>query len=1173
MARQRTQAPSLTAAAKRINLREPRAKAALSKNTPWQKDAWAYFEIPEIKESLRYRGNQLAKVRLYVAVRNPDDPGGDPIPAIDPASGVPPQVAAAAEEELARLKSSVGGQPAIQRSLDINLEVAGECFLVGMAEREEKVTQRDGSEKLVLVPEDWNIRSVSEVEVKGSGQAPKYLIKSDENDTKGTELDPDRDTIIRIWIPDPQWSNRPDSTMRGLLVECQIVQLLTQQLIAHCYRALSAGILTVANELSSGPTMPTDPEGEPYDLVMDALDIALAEPIENPSGSSTVQPALLRGPGQWLTPEYLRIIRFYDPEIIAGLEARIEARLVRIFRGLNLPVEKIEGHMRCVTTDTQIMTSEGWKTHETLRVGDVALTLNHRTGLAEWQQVDAVSVYDCDQPLVELTGRSHSSLSTPDHHWPVVTQRGARRWYDSADLNTNCRIIPSASLAGLPDEPKWSDALVELVAWFWTEGTRYPAGGGMIYQSQTANPGHVANIRRALTALVGPAEESLYASARKSGRAVCSFDDCGWPIHAHGLCASHRGQDRIGIPLRPVRRYTPLPANTDERRPAWREFTMPDGMVRFRLNHLLMAEVDVLAPDKVPSFEFIRSLTPAQLELFIQRSTDADGYHTRTGAIQLHQSDERRAAAFEFACILSGRAVRRSIRPSTSGGPGSLRHLVLARWGASQRVGYGIQKRTVHHTGQVWCPTVANGTWLARREGTTYFTGNTTFANARQIDEDEYEDYLQPSADMSNQALTYAFLRPQLAENPAVPAEWVEPLFIHGDPSDLFATPDTEANADSAWDRGAISDESYRKAKGFGDEDAPDPEELLIRAALKSGRMSADVTLAVLNLMGVPLDVEPGAAGQDPNPPAVTASVVRTMHAIRAASRPVSNDYGRRLTELDRELRSRLITAANVAMSAALDRAANRLRTKTNGSPIRASLQTVPRRSWFAHLGPSLVAEAMGEEDPMAGAWDGLEDEFMAWGSDAQAQARSVVEQATGRDQSGLADQQADDLSGAWHWLLAALSTLATDRLWNPDPSAPDIGEHDPTVMIPAGLIRSAISRAGGSAGLSTSGTDAWVTLTDSGSRPAGGIGTGELVRGALRDGGAQVEGYVWRYGPAFRKDPFEPHYRLDGQPFVNFDDDVLASDGTFGFAFWMPGDHGSCRCDSEPTILSADER
>jgi hypothetical protein len=48
---------------------------------------------------------------------------------------------------------------------------------------------------------------------------------------------------------------------------------------------------------------------------------------------------------------------------------------------------------------------------------------------------------------------------------------------------------------------------------------------------------------------------------------------------------------------------------------------------------------------------------------------------------------------------------------------------------------------------------------------------------------------------------------------------------------------------------------------------------------------------------------------------------------------------------------------------------------------------------------------------------------------------------------------------------------------------------------------------------------------------------------------------------------------RLDGQGFESFDSDVLASDGTFGFGFWMPGDHPGCFCDAEPTILAADER
>lgn len=790
---------TLTAAAKRVDLRSPKeAKAQAAKRLDWFDDAWLYFDtIPLIKEAIRYRGNQLGKVRLYVAVANPDDPEGGPIPVSAPTSGVPEPVATAAEEELGRLRSALGGQSEIMRQLDMNLEVVGICYLVGRGERTEKVTQRDGSVQNVTEPEDWMIRSVSEVEVKGSGESTRYVIKADPNDTKGTPLDPELDTIMRIWLRHPQWSNMPDCAMRGLLEDCRLLTVMRQQLLAHSLRALNAGILTVANQLSpKGPPDPTKPEEPVDDPLQDTLYEVLTAPISDPSAPSSTQPAILRGDPEYLKPDVLRLISFYEPAILEGIEKRIEARTETIAQGLNLPVEKVKGMM------------------------------------------------------------------------------------------------------------------------------------------------------------------------------------------------------------------------------------------------------------------------------------------------------------------------------------------------------------------------------------------GTTFANADQIDQDEYDDYLGPSADMATEALTYAFLRPQLTENPSVPPEWVPQLFIAADPAALLGEPDTEKNADSAWDRGAISDESYRKAKGFGDEDAPEPAELLIRAALKSGRMSADVTLAVLKMLGVPLDVVPGEAGQEPAAPAVTASMVgRILAPIRAASRPSSPDYGRRLTEIDRELRSRLLTAANVAMGTALDRAANRLRTKTNGSSVRASLNNVPRRCWFAQLGPSLVAEAMGEEDPLDGAWDGLEDEFRAWGSDAQARARTTAGQAVGADLSGLEPQQADDLDGAWAWFVAALGGLAVSRLWTPDPSAPTIGEHDPSVMIPAGMVRQAVARAGGAQGLITGGQDAWVTLTDAGTRPAGGIGTGDLIRGALRDGGARIEGYVWRYGPAFRQRPFEPHLSLDGQPFQNFDSDVLASDGTFGFAFWIPGDHSGCLCDAEPVVLGVDER
>ena len=206
---------ALVAAATNIRLSEPKIAAKqAAKRQDWQAEAWAYYDtVPEIKETVRYRGNQLGKLRLFVAVENPDDPSAAPIPVNDEASGVPDTVALEAETELGRLRSAVGGQAEILRETDMNLEVVGECYLVGRGERLVEVPQRDGTVQVSTLAEDWQIRSISEVEVK-SGE---YFVKDDPSDMRGTPLDPELDTIVRIWTRHPRWSNLPDSSMRALL--------------------------------------------------------------------------------------------------------------------------------------------------------------------------------------------------------------------------------------------------------------------------------------------------------------------------------------------------------------------------------------------------------------------------------------------------------------------------------------------------------------------------------------------------------------------------------------------------------------------------------------------------------------------------------------------------------------------------------------------------------------------------------------------------------------------------------------------------------------------------------------------------------------------------------------------------------------------------------------------
>jgi hypothetical protein len=127
---------------------------------------------------------------------------------------------------------------------------------------------------------------------------------------------------------------------------------------------------------------------------------------------------------------------------------------------------------------------------------------------------------------------------------------------------------------------------------------------------------------------------------------------------------------------------------------------------------------------------------------------------------------------------------------------------------------------------------------------------------------------------------------------------------------------------------------------------------------------------------------------------------------------------------------------------------------------------------------------------------------------------------------------------------------------------------------VPPGLVRQAVAEAGGAAGITTvEGNGAYITLQNGGSRPAGGIGTGELLVEAMRDHDVQLEAYRWVYGPARRQRPFEPHQSLDGAVFRNFDDPVLSNDsGWPEFAYYLPGDHSGCMCDVEPVIVTPDE-
>ena len=68
---------------------------------------------------------------------------------------------------------------------------------------------------------------------------------------------------------------------------------------------------------------------------------------------------------------------------------------------------------------SQLLSRRGWLDGGQVQPGDICLTLNTGTGLAEWQPVQAVNVFGGPHDAVQWKPRSHSSVTTLDHRWPV----------------------------------------------------------------------------------------------------------------------------------------------------------------------------------------------------------------------------------------------------------------------------------------------------------------------------------------------------------------------------------------------------------------------------------------------------------------------------------------------------------------------------------------------------------------------------------------------------------------------------------------------------------------------------------------------------------------------------------------------------------------------------------
>ena len=842
----------------------------------WQERALQYYdEVGELRYAAQFYARMLKQLRIYPAMREPGREHGDEIK-----EGLPVDL-------MERIQDPGGGRSQMQWNYGRLMFITGEGYLLGR--------------RLNTDDERWDFVWKEGLRIERGVIKYKPSPNGDE-ETYG----PGDAIAYKMWTPHPRWPGLADSPMRAALDIAEELIILTRSVRSTAVsRLVRSGMLLIPQEIEPPPQEPVgdeDPLNSP--LLRDLVEHVTGA-VENPGTAEATVPFILFGGAEWL--DKVKKIEMHNPDTDYLERDLREEAIKRLALSLDMPPEILLGmadaNHWCTTPDTEIMTLDGWRAYDRIGPGTVALTLNHETGLSEWQPVQEVATFDVTNlEMMKLEGSRHSSITTLNHRWPVVLNDGTRRWTVSEALNTNNRLVAAAPSADLPIKPVHSDSFVELVSWLWTDGQcRYREGRlspqVFIHQSHTAHPERVERIRSRIKTWLGPASGTLGSGGR--GTALI----------------------------------------TETR---WREHQRENGMTVFSFNAAAGNKLAAVAPHRIVGKDFIRQLTHQQLELFLEASMLGDG-DLRLGVIRASSPEMLEAA--ELAAILLGK----STNITSSVHEGFETH-TMWRLSVSDRAVVGPRGRResrVQYSGVIWCPVTANTTWLARRKGKAFFTGNTAW----QISDEVWRWHGAPIAEHFCDDLSEVYLQPALRE--AGFPEWRN-VCVHYDATEILVNVNRSEDADEAWDRGAIGYDAYRRAKNFNVGDAQTKKEHDEWLLVKGKNSQRERRRLTPDEPREPIVGEPPPAGSEP---------VRERDGNAASAR--------------------ILGAAEMALIDCRKKAGARARTlKAKCPDCLTEVNGRPNSQVVALLGPEGL-KRLGAPDPrdlVSGGSDEFRDLLVAWG-------------------------------------------------------------------------------------------------------------------------------------------------------------------------------------------------
>lgn len=336
----------------------------------------------------------------------------------------------------------------------------------------------------------------------------------------------------------------------------------------------------------------------------------------------------------------------------------------------------------CMTEDHTVLTKRGWLGRKEIKKGDYVLTL--KNGISEWKPVLKVYTYDVKNTPIRRYKGKFSSATTYNHNWPIYgffgkEQKRVWKWKKTTEFTYHDQIPRSAKHINFPTNKTYSDELVKLIAWVFTNGTitlsermkklGYKSPNVIIYQCERKHPQYVKEIRNLLKKENATWSESINPQL-EGGRTVC-----------------------------------------------------------FYISRLLKEKIsNILGCPKFLSFEFILSLTEDQLNLFIKELLKGDGIYIPKkrgkNTFEFTQSEGKGIEAFKLACILAGIPFSSFKINAKEKNPKWSNQEVVTSSNITNYTPRNSIYQDINYTGKVWCIEVENHTFFTNCDGSYYWTGN-----------------------------------------------------------------------------------------------------------------------------------------------------------------------------------------------------------------------------------------------------------------------------------------------------------------------------------------------------------------------------------------------------------------------------------------------------------------